>query len=523
MPSIKRALVSVSDKTGIIEFCTELKKLNIEIMSTGGTYKLLSSNGITVEKIEDYIQFPEILDGRVKTINPRIAGGILAIRDNKEHMAQIIQHKIKEIDLVVVDLYPFEKVTADPKVELQDAIENIDIGGITLIRAAAKNYQDVSIICSISDYPIFLEELKKNNGSVSKDFNFTLMKKAYLRTADYDSKISVWLNNYGNTTDTPNVRILQLEKVQDLRYGENPHQKGGFYRIGAPSLLSDIKQLQGKELSFNNIFDMNAVFEIAAELKKYFPTQNAVVIVKHSNPCGIALGSPQKEAYLRAYKSDNESAYGGIISLTQELDGSTAEEIGKSFYEVIIAPSFSKEALEILGKKKNLRLVVMDALKNASPIEKSGLEIKTVRGGILVQDTDDLLWNELKVVTKKQPDTADMEQLKLAFLICKFVKSNAIVYAKDNMMVSLGSGQTARVYSAEQGIRKAEIFGLSVKGSCMASEAFFPFRDSVDAAAKAGVKAIIQPGGSIRDNEVIAAADEHSIPMIFTGMRHFRH
>ena len=523
MPSIKRALVSVSDKTGIIEFCKELKKLNIEIMSTGGTYKLLSSNGIAVEKIEDYIQFPEILDGRVKTINPRIAGGILAIRENKEHMAQILQHGIKEIDLVVVDLYPFEKVTADPKVELQNAIENIDIGGITLIRAAAKNYQDVSIICSISDYPLFLEELKKNNGSVSKDFNFGLMKKAYLRTADYDSKISTWLNNYGNTTDTPNVRSMQLEKVQDLRYGENPHQKAGFYRMGAPSLLSDIKQLQGKELSFNNILDMNTVFEIASELKKYYPGKNGVVIVKHNNPCGVAFGSSQKDAYVKAYASDTVSAFGGIISVTQELDGETAAEMEKVFFEVIIAPSFSKEALEILGKKKNLRLVVIEALKKDVPIDKSGLDIKTVRGGVLIQETDDLLWNELKVVTKKQPASSDMDQIKLAFLLVKFVKSNAVVYVKDNMMVSLGCGQTNRVDSAKHGIQKAEAFGLSVKGAFMASEAYFPFRDSVDAAAKAGVAAIIEPGGSIRDDEVITAADEHGIPMIFTGMRHFRH
>ncbi len=523
MPKIKRALVSVSDKTGIVEFCKELQHKNIEIMSTGGTYKLLSTNGIKVEKIEDYIQFPEILDGRVKTINPMIAGGILAMRTNPEHKEQIAKHGIKEIDLVVVDLYPFEKVTSKPDVALQDAIENIDIGGVTLIRAAAKNYQDVSIICSIADYAPFLAELKNGDGSVSQEYNFALMKKAYLKTADYDAKISSWLCNYGNKSDTPDVRTLQLEKVQDLRYGENPHQKAAFYRVGEPSLLSDIKQLQGKELSFNNILDMNSVFEMAAELKKYFPKENAVVIVKHNNPCGIALGTPQKDAYLRAYHSDTASAFGGIISVTQELDGETAAEIEKVFYEVIIAPSYSKEALKILGNKKNLRLVVMESLKEDIPVKKTGLDIKTVRGGVLVQDTDDLLWNELKVVTKKQPDDADMEQLKLAFLICKYVKSNAVVYAKDNMMISLGSGQTARVFSAEQGIRKAETFGLSVKGTCMASEAFFPFRDSVDAAAKAGVKAIIQPGGSIRDQEVIDAANEHGIAMVFTSMRHFRH
>jgi phosphoribosylaminoimidazolecarboxamide formyltransferase/IMP cyclohydrolase len=523
MPAIKRALVSVSDKTGIVEFCKKLQERKIEILSTGGTCKLLSSNGIKVEKIEDYIQFPEILDGRVKTINPRIAGGILAMRSNPEHKAQIAQHGIKEIDLVVVDLYPFEKVTANADVALQDAIENIDIGGITLIRAAAKNYQDVSILCSRSDYEAFLAELEKGDGSVSKEYNFQLMKKAFLRTADYDARISAWLCNYGNSSDTPDVRLLRLEKVQNLRYGENPHQKAAFYRAGEPLLLSDIKQLQGKELSFNNILDMNAVFELAAELKRYFPSENAVVIVKHNNPCGIALGSPLKEAYLRAYQSDTISAFGGIISVTQELDGETAEEISKTFYEVIIAPSFSEKAREILSAKKNLRLVVMEDLKKPVPNDKPGLDIKTVRGGVLIQETDDLLWNEPKVVTKKQPSASEMDQLKLAFIICKFVKSNAVVFAKENMMVSLGSGQTSRIFSAEQAIKKAERFNLSVQGSCLASEAFFPFRDSIDAAAAAGVKAIIQPGGSVRDQEVIAAADEHGIAMVFTGMRHFRH
>jgi phosphoribosylaminoimidazolecarboxamide formyltransferase / IMP cyclohydrolase len=522
MNRIKRAIISVSDKTGIVDFCRILSKNGVEILSTGGTFSLLETNKIKVKKIEEHIEFPEILDGRVKTLNPRIHGGILAVRSNPEHMKQIADLKIAEIDLVVVNLYPFEKVTASMNATLADAIENIDIGGNTLIRAAAKNWEFVSILCRTEDYTPFLEEMEKNKGSVSPEFNFKLAKQALLRTAEYDMRIAEYLNNFEKKEKFPSVKFMRFNKVQDLRYGENSHQLAAFYDLGKRSLVSNIEQLQGKELSYNNIVDLNAVFELSNELKRNFKKPGAVII-KHTNPCGTALGGSLVEAYKKALASDPVSAYGGIIGLTEELDGETAAEIAKLFYEIILAPSYSIAALEILNGKKNLRVVQIKDADIEAGLNEDFLDIKKVRGGILLQDQDNILWSETKVVTKKQPSSADLEELKFAFLICKYVKSNAIVYTRDFQTTGVGAGQMNRVDSAAIGISRAGKMGLEIKGSFMASDAYFPFRDSIDAAAAAGVSAIIQPGGSIRDNEVIAAADEHGIPMIFSGTRHFRH
>lgn len=522
MSQIKRALISVSDKTGIVDFAKELQNLNIEILSTGGTFKLLHENNIPVVKIEDYIEFPEILDGRVKTLNPRIHGGILAMRSNEKHKKQLQELNIKEIDLVVVNLYPFEKVTANPDVTLEDAIENIDIGGNTLIRASAKNYQDVSVICDQTDYEPFMQMLKESKGHVTKEFNFSLAKKALLRTAEYDMVISEFLNNFENPEPMPQVKFLKLEKNQKLRYGENSHQKAAFYHLPKKELLSNIQQLHGKELSFNNIVDFNSAFEMTYALKQNFQ-KPGVVILKHTNPCGAALGETLKEAYTKALSTDPVSAFGSIVGVTEELDKETAQKIKNLFVEVVLAPSFSQKALDILTQKKNIRLIVSEDLNKKDIYANDLYDIKKVRGGILLQEYDNAILNKFELATKADITEQDKEELKFSWLMCKFVKSNAIVYSKNFQLIGVGAGQMSRVDSAELGITKAQKSGLDIKGSYMASDAFFPFRDSIDAAAKAGIKAIIQPGGSIRDEEVITAANEHNIPMLFTGMRHFRH
>ena len=522
MSQIRRALISVSDKTGIVDFAKELQNLNIEILSTGGTFKLLHENNIPVVKIEDYIEFPEILDGRVKTLNPRIHGGILAMRSNEKHKKQLQDLNIKEIDLVVVNLYPFEKVTANPDVTLEEAIENIDIGGNTLIRASAKNYQDVSVICDQTDYEPFIQMLKESKGQVTKEFNFSLAKKALLRTAEYDMVISEFLNNFENPEPMPQVKFLKLEKNQKLRYGENSHQKAAFYHLPKKELLSNIQQLHGKELSFNNIVDFNSAFEMTYALKQNFQ-KPGVVILKHTNPCGAALGETLKDAYTKALSTDPVSAFGSIVGVTEELDKDTAQEIKNLFVEVVLAPSFSQEALDILTQKKNIRLIISEDLNKEDIYTNDLYDIKKVRGGILLQEYDNDILKTFEIVTKSDIAEQDKEELKFSWIMCKFVKSNAIVYSKNFQLIGVGAGQMSRVDSAELGITKAQKSGLDIKDSYMASDAFFPFRDSIDAATKAGIKAIVQPGGSIRDEEVISAANENNIPMLFTGMRHFRH
>ncbi len=519
MNKIQRALISVSDKTGIVDFAKELAGFGVEILSTGGTAKLLADNGIAVIEVSDYTGFPEMMDGRVKTLHPKIHGGILGRRGTDD--AVMAEHGIGGIDMVVVNLYPFEQTVAKPDCTLEDAIENIDIGGPTMIRAAAKNHKDVTIVVDAADYGRVLEEMKANNGATTYKTRFDLMVKTYEHTARYDGMIA---NHFGKLvadeekSDFPRTFNLQVKQVQTMRYGENPHQKAAFFvEHNAPAgAISSARQLQGKELSYNNIADTDA----ALECVKQFNEGPACVIVKHANPCGVAIGTSLLEAYDRAYATDPESAFGGIIAFNQELDGATAKAIvERQFVEVIIAPKVSQAAIEVVSAKQNVRLLECGAWGEAGET----LDFKRVNGGLLVQSSDLLLYNDLKVVTKCQPSEQEMADLIFAWRVAKFVKSNAIVYGKGNMTIGVGAGQMSRVNSARIAGIKAEHAGLEVKGSVMASDAFFPFRDGIDNAAEAGIAAVIQPGGSMRDEEVIAAADEHGMAMVFTGMRHFRH
>ncbi len=519
MSKIQRALISVSDKTGIVDFARELAGFGVEILSTGGTAKLLADSGIAVIEVSDYTGFPEMMDGRVKTLHPKIHGGILGRRGIDD--AVMAEHDIGGIDMVVVNLYPFEQTVARPDCTLEDAIENIDIGGPTMIRAAAKNHRDVTIIVDAADYARVLEEMKANDGATTYPTRFDLMVKTYEHTARYDGMIA---NYFGKLvsgeekSDFPRTFNLQVKQVQTMRYGENPHQKAAFFvEHNAPAgSISSASQIQGKELSYNNIADTDA----ALECVKQFGEGPACVIVKHANPCGVAIGASLLEAYDRAYATDPESAFGGIIAFNQELDGTTAKAIvERQFVEVIIAPKVSQAAIEAVSAKQNVRLLECGAWGEAGDT----LDFKRVNGGLLVQSSDLLLYNELKVVTKRQPNEQEMADLIFAWRVAKFVKSNAIVYGKGNMTIGVGAGQMSRVNSARIAGIKAEHAGLEVKGSVMASDAFFPFRDGIDNAAEAGIAAVIQPGGSMRDEEVIAAADEHGMAMVFTGMRHFRH
>ena len=516
--SIQRALISVSDKTGIVEFATQLAAKGVEILSTGGTAKLLRDNDISVKDVSEHTGQVEIMGGRVKTLHPKIHGGILGRRDIDQ--AVMNEQKIAPIDMVVVNLYPFKKTVAAPGCSLEDAIENIDIGGPAMVRAAAKNHKDVTIVVNSSDYQRVLDEMAENANVVSPATRFKLAVAAFEHTAQYDGMIANYLG--GKLTDDanfPSTYNIQVAHKQSLRYGENSHQKAAFYtEHDAPAgTVSSAKQLQGKALSFNNIADTDA----ALECVKSF-SQPACVIVKHANPCGVAVDESVAAAYQRAFQTDPTSAFGGIIAFNSELDESTAKAIvAQQFVEVIIAPAISDAAMRAVAEKKNVRLLEAGQWQQAENL----WDYKRVNGGLLVQqaDTDDFETDQLNVVSKVQPTDKQLADLRFCWKVAKFVKSNAIVYAKDGMTIGVGAGQMSRVYSAKIAGIKAADEGLQVEGSVMASDAFFPFRDGIDAAAAAGIKAIIQPGGSIRDDEIIAAADEHGIAMVFTGMRHFRH
>ena len=520
MPAIQRALISVSDKTGIEEFARQLHARGVEILSTGGTARLLADNGIPVTEVSDYTGFPEMMAGRVKTLHPKIHGGILGRRGTDEAVMQ--QHAIPPIDMVVVNLYPFEQTVADPDCDLATAIENIDIGGPTLIRAAAKNHAAVTVIVDSGDYPGVLAEMADNQGAVSDATRFRLAVKTFEHTARYDGAIANYLGLLGEAGEKqafPQTLSLQYRKVQSMRYGENPHQNAAFYieHARGEASVSTARQLQGKELSYNNVADTDA----ALECVKQFSDAPTCVIVKHANPCGVAVGASLLEAYDRAYSTDPESAFGGIIAFNQALDAETAAAIvARQFVEVIVAPQISAAALPLLAEKKNVRVL---ACGDWPQTAAARLDFKRVNGGLLVQDADLALLNESRVVTERAPSDAEMNDLLFAWRVAKFVKSNAIVYASNNMTIGVGAGQMSRVNSARIAGIKAEQAGLQVKGSVMASDAFFPFRDGIDQAAQAGISAVIQPGGSMRDEETIAAANEHGMAMVFTGMRHFRH
>ena len=523
MSIIKRALISVSDKRGIIDLARALVELNIEILSTGGTAKLLSDNGIKVQEVSDYTGFPEMLDGRIKTLHPKIHGGLLAKRDRDSHVQALRQHGISAIDMVVVNLYPFEQTIAKPDCDLSLAIENIDIGGPTMLRAAAKNYAHVTVVVDNADYDAVLAELKENRCAVTDTLRYRLAVKAFEHTARYDGGIANYLGSIqpdGARREFSQTFNIQFLKHQEMRYGENPHQSAAFYIEADPAEASvaTAKQLQGKELSFNNIADTDA----ALECVKSFD-QPVCVIVKHANPCGVAVAENLLHAYDHAYRTDPTSAFGGIIAFNRPLDAATAKEIiERQFVEVIIAPAVNTDALAILTGKQNLRVLECGSWKPSRP---SAWDYKRVTGGLLVQDRDNgiVTNNDLKVVSKQKPTEHQLNDLLFVWKVVKFVKSNAIVYGKDGCTVGIGAGQMSRVVSARIAALKAVDAKLAVEGSVMASDAFFPFRDALDQAAEVGVSAVIQPGGSMRDNEVIAAADEHGIAMVFTGMRHFRH
>lgn len=515
MRAIKRVLVSVSDKSGLAEFAQGLSKWEPEILSTGGTAKAIAGAGVAVREVSDFTGFPEIMDGRVKTLHPKIHGGILGRRDDKGHVAQMKENGIEPIDMVVVNLYPFEATIANPKVALEDAIENIDIGGPAMVRSSAKNHNDVAVVVDPADYPAILEEMRANDGKLSLKTRRALAAKAFAHTAWYDGRIAEYMSRFLDNPDKlPGRKIIQLTKKQTMRYGENPHQEAAFYELaGAKSdSLASAEQLHGKELSFNNIVDMTAAYQLACEF-----SDPAVAIIKHTNPSGVAVNESLTKAYLTALDTDPVSAFGGVIAVNRELDAQTAAEIAKLFVEVVIAPGFDEGALSKLTAKKNVRLIKSPLLKSME-----GLAYKFVPGGALIQDEDAITYNEetLKVVTKRQPTDEEMAALKFAWTVAKHVKSNAIVYADSNSTIGVGAGQMSRVDSAKIAVEKAR---RPVKGSVMASDAFFPFRDGVDAAGKVGVRAVIQPGGSVRDKEVIAAADEYDMAMVFTGVRHFRH
>ena len=520
MSKIKRALISVSDKTGIVEFARYLASHDIIILSTGGTASLLTENDIEVVEVSDYTGFPEIMDGRVKTLHPKIHGGLLGRRGKDD--AVMAENNIEPIDLVVVNLYPFEATVSNPECTLAEAIENIDIGGPTMLRSAAKNHAYVGVVVDASDYENIINELDKNAGSLTDETRFSLAQKVFAHTASYDANVSNYLgaiSTEGEDLDYPLTFSVQFKKIQELRYGENPHQTAAFYGQPNPpsGTLAGANQLQGKALSYNNIADTDAALECVLAYQ-----EAACVIVKHANPCGVAVGESVLQAYERAYQTDPTSAFGGIIAFNLPLDAETARAIiDRQFVEVIIAPSISQEALDVLSEKENVR--VLEAGVREHAIQQ--LTMKRVSAGMLIQDNDQgvVERGDLKIVSKRPPTEKELEDLLFTWKVVKYVKSNAIVYAKDKQTIGIGAGQMSRVYSARIAAIKAEDEGLEVAGSVMASDAFFPFRDGIDSAAKVGVTAIIQPGGSIRDDEVIAAADEANIAMVFTGMRHFLH
>jgi len=518
---VSRALISVSDKTGIVEFAQALTEQDVELLSTGGTFRLLSENNIAVTEVSDYTGFPEMMDGRVKTLHPKVHGGILGRRGKDDEV--MAEHGIKPIDMVIVNLYPFAATVADPNCDLQTAIENIDIGGPTMVRSAAKNHKDVAIVVNASDYKTVIDEMQANQGQLNYTTRYQLMVKAFEHTAGYDGMIA---NHFGarNTanekrdfSDTFNVQYF---KMQEMRYGENPHQKAAFYTEADPTEASvaTAVQLQGKELSFNNIADTDAALECVKQFD-----QPACVIVKHANPCGVSVAVDISTAYQLAFATDPESAFGGIIAFNRELDAATAAAIcEKQFVEVIIAPSVAADAIAVVAAKKNVRLLECGTWGTERPQD---FDYKRVNGGLLIQDRDNGMVTEqdLRVVTERVPTELEMGDMMFAWKVAKMVKSNAIIYAKNNQTVGVGAGQMSRINSARIAGIKAEHAGLEVVGAVMASDAFFPFRDGIDNAGAAGISCIIQPGGSMRDDEVIAAANEHGMAMVFTGMRHFRH
>jgi phosphoribosylaminoimidazolecarboxamide formyltransferase/IMP cyclohydrolase len=522
MTPIRRALISVSDKTGLADFARALHQRGIELLSTGGTAKLLTEAGVPVTEVSDHTGFPEIMGGRVKTLHPRVHGGILGRRGVDEGVMR--ENEISPIDLVVVNLYPFEETVAKPGCDLPTAIEQIDIGGPALLRAAAKNHAAVTVVVDGADYGRVLSEMADQDGAVGDATRFDLAVKAFEHTAAYDGAIANYLGAVlehpeGKPEGLPRTFNLQFSKRQPMRYGENPHQQAAFYaaRKPVPASVAGAEQLQGKALSYNNIADTDA----ALECVKQFADGPACVIVKHANPCGVAYGETLLDAYQRAFETDPESAFGGIIAFNQTLDVDTAEAIlQKQFVEVIIAPTVTKQAAVAVGAKKNVRLLASGEWGDATA---AYLDHKRVLGGLLVQDADLSLTAELKVVTRRAPTETEMRDLLFGWRVAKYVKSNAIVYARDQQTIGVGAGQMSRVNSARIAGIKAEQAGLAVRGAVMASDAFFPFRDGIDQAAEAGIAAVIEPGGSMRDEEVIAAADEHGMAMVFTGMRHFRH
>lgn len=524
---IRRALISVSDKTGIVEFAQALAERGVDILSTGGTARLLAEQGLAVTEVSDYTGFPEMMDGRVKTLHPKVHGGVLGRRGQDD--AIMAEHGIQPIDMVVVNLYPFAQTVAKADCTLADAVENIDIGGPTMVRSAAKNHKDVTIVVNAKDYSRVIAEMDANERSLTLETRFDLAIAAFEHTAAYDGMIANYFGtmvpSYGDNTEGdeestfPRTFNQQFIKKQDMRYGENSHQSAAFYVEETPqeASVATARQIQGKALSYNNIADTDAALECVKEF-----AEPACVIVKHANPCGVALGSDILEAYNRAYQTDPTSAFGGIIAFNQELDAATASAIvERQFVEVIIAPKVSAQAIEVVAAKKNVRLLECGEWSSKT----TGFDMKRVNGGLLVQERDHGMVSavDLKVVSKRQPTQEELKDALFCWKVAKYVKSNAIVYAKGDMTIGVGAGQMSRVYSAKIAGIKAADEGLQVEGCVMASDAFFPFRDGIDAAAQAGIKCVIQPGGSMRDDEVIAAADEHGMAMIFTGMRHFRH
>ncbi|MFC1668417.1 bifunctional phosphoribosylaminoimidazolecarboxamide formyltransferase/IMP cyclohydrolase [Chlamydiota bacterium] len=522
MKKIERALISVTDKTGIIEFSGGLHELGIHIISTGGTAKILKDAGIPITLISEFTGFPEILDGRVKTLHPKVHGGLLGLRSKQSHIDQMKEHNIVPIDMVVVNLYAFGKVIQDTSVSLAEAIEHIDIGGPSMLRSAAKNYTDVAVLTDPENYRFILDELQKNNCSLPPHLLVTLAQKVFQKTAHYDAVIASYLSKKVQTVTPsfPETVLLNYEKQRDLRYGENPHQKAAFYTERSPQEISitTAKKIWGKELSFNNIIDFDGALETVKEFNE--PT---VAVIKHTNPCGVASSTAIEDAFRKAWATDPVSAFGSVIGCNMPISKELAKEISQYFVEGIIAPSFQEDALDILGQKKNIRLLSLEQwIPGKIDFDSSEFDLKKVVGGLLVQERDLLSVNEddLTVMTEKHPSQEELKSLIFAWKVVKHVKSNAIVYARGTETIGIGAGQMSRVDSAQFGILKAQ---KEIKGSVLASDAFFPFRDSIDAAYKAGITAIIQPGGSIRDEEVIQACDEQAIAMVFTGKRHFRH
>ena len=512
---IKRALLSVSDKTGIVEFARELAELGVELISTGGTEKAISDAGIPVKNISEITNFPECLDGRVKTLHPSVHGGILAMRSEKSHMEQLQELGIETIDLVAINLYPFKETISKPHVKLEEAIENIDIGGPTMLRSAAKNHQDVIVLVDPKDYSGVLQGLKSGD-TIPYKKKFELALKVFSHTAHYDAMIAEYLRKQGDFDMFPETLTLTFEKVQDLRYGENPHQGAAFYKdaLIAEGTLSEAVQIHGKELSFNNINDTNGALALLKEF-----TEPAIVAVKHSSPCGVGVGFDIYHAYTKAYECDPQSIFGGIVAANRSIDHRTAVKINEIFVEIVIAPDFDEEAIKVLTEKKNIRLLKLESIM--APINPNSHDMKKIHGGMIIQESDRLLFDgELNVVTDRLPTKKELEELEFAMKVCKHAKSNGIVISKDGQTLGIGQGQVSRVWATENAVNQSN---FSTKGAVLASDAFFPFADAIKVAAKAGISAIIQPGGSLKDQEVIDAANQYGIAMVFTGMRHFKH